>query len=340
MVSVIVPVYNAEYYLEECINSLLNQTYHDLEIILIDDGSSDRSASICEKFAKIDKRVIVIHNKNRGPGATRNLGIKYANGEYIGFVDSDDTVDSNMYCEMVKAANKFDVNMVMCPYNIISSGLIEIISSPLPTNSLISYKTIQTIVLPEIIGKGRYGYASLCNKIYRRCFLIDNHLLIDEVRYHGEDWWFNIQSFEKLDAFIIVSDPLYNYVQQNSSSLMKKYDVNKIDIYLQGYWQCRQICNRYCIDFVEAQKNYLLQAYNYIDGVVAYEQRPSDYVKKVFDLPETMECYQAASKYVPFNIRLFFQIGFLLGSNICVYTMEHIRILKNCLRKHDHKNIR
>lgn len=328
MVSVVIPVYNSEDYLEECIKSVLGQTYRDLEIILIDDGSSDRSAAVCEEFSKIDNRVIVFHKKNGGPGAARNLGIKFASGEYIGFVDSDDTVDIDMYREMVEAGNKYNSNMVMCPYRIITNEVTDIIRPSLPSNSIINSKTIRTIVLPEIIGKGRYGFASLCNKIYRKQFLKDNHLLIDESRYHGEDWWFNIQSFERLDKFIIVSDPLYNYVQQNSSSLMKKYDVNKFDIYIKGYQQCKVIAEKYNLDLTESYKNLLLQAYTYMNGVVSYEENALSRVKKVIESPEVIESYYKAKRKVGRNVRLLFILGFRFGPSSSVAILRFLKFLK------------
>lgn len=97
MISVIVPVYKVERYLRQCVDSILNQTYHDLEILLIDDGSPDRCGEICEEYAKKDNRIRVFHTENKGLSAARNLGLHEVKGEYIGFVDSDDWIEPNMY---------------------------------------------------------------------------------------------------------------------------------------------------------------------------------------------------------------------------------------------------
>ena len=97
MISVIVPVYNVEPYLHECIDSILNQTYQALEILLIDDGSPDKCGIICEEYAKNDPRIKVFHTENYGLSAARNLGLREAKGEYIGFVDSDDWLEPDMY---------------------------------------------------------------------------------------------------------------------------------------------------------------------------------------------------------------------------------------------------
>ena len=97
IISVIIPIYNVELYLNKCIESVLNQTYTNLEVILVNDGSTDRSGEICDSYCKIDKRVKVIHQKNGGPALARNRGLRIAKGEYIGFIDSDDYMAEDKY---------------------------------------------------------------------------------------------------------------------------------------------------------------------------------------------------------------------------------------------------
>lgn len=117
-ISVIIPIYNAEEYMNKCISSVVNQSYGNLEIILIDDGSTDNSSEICDRWKKIDSRISVLHKKNEGPGVARNIGIEMARGEYITFVDSDDWVESLMYENMLKAAMKHKCDIVGCPSSI------------------------------------------------------------------------------------------------------------------------------------------------------------------------------------------------------------------------------
>lgn len=112
LISIIVPVYNIEEYLPRCIESILNQTYTNLELILVNDGSTDKSGSICEKYATKDKRVRVIHKKNGGSSSARNAGIREAKGEYLGFVDSDDYIENTMYEKMVEAIDAVGANIV------------------------------------------------------------------------------------------------------------------------------------------------------------------------------------------------------------------------------------
>ena len=105
-ISIIVPVYNIEEYLPRCIESILNQTYNNLELILVDDGSKDKSGEICDAYAKKDNRVVVLHKENGGSSSARNAGIAIAKGEYLGFVDSDDYIEPDMYEKMVAVIEK------------------------------------------------------------------------------------------------------------------------------------------------------------------------------------------------------------------------------------------
>lgn len=114
LVSIIIPVYNIEAYIKECVNSVLTQTYKNLEIILVDDGSTDESGRICDKLKKQDERIVVIHKKNGGLSDARNCGIGHAHGEYIGLVDGDDVISPVMYESMLNAMLKYDVDIVTC----------------------------------------------------------------------------------------------------------------------------------------------------------------------------------------------------------------------------------
>ncbi len=113
-VSVIVPIYNAEKYLNKCLESIIGQTYKNLEIILVDDGSSDNSPTICDAWAQIDSRIRVIHKKNGGVSSARNAGIDLAQGDYIGFVDADDWIEPNMYEVLINNAVLINHPAVMC----------------------------------------------------------------------------------------------------------------------------------------------------------------------------------------------------------------------------------
>lgn len=123
-ISVIVPIYKVEKHLNKCLDSLINQTYKNLEIILVDDGSPDRCGIICDEYSKKDNRIMVIHKDNEGVASARNLGMEVATGEYIGFVDSDDWIESDMYELLMKNALEYDADISMCGENVYENGLI------------------------------------------------------------------------------------------------------------------------------------------------------------------------------------------------------------------------
>lgn len=328
MISVIVPVYNVKPYLSKCVDSIINQTYPDLEIILVDDGSTDGSGELCDEYANKDSRVVVIHQKNAGPGAARNYGIKIAQGEYIGFVDSDDTIAPKMYQTMVEMAVRLKVEMVVCDYRIVGETGNVSVHVPLKTNVVLSREEIVHKVLPELIGECRYGYASLWNKLYRKDFLFDNHLEMEENRRHGEDWWFNIQVFDKMESFAVCGSPFYNYIQQNAESLMRKYDLNRFSIYLQGYKQSKQIGEKYNLDLTQSRINFVIQAYSFISAVVVHEKKPEQIISKVLDCPELKECYSAIKDKIGIHTRIVLGAGFAMGAGGAILVMKAIRFIK------------
>ena len=116
LISIIVPVYNTEMYLDKCVTSLINQTYRNIEIILVDDGSTDNSGKMCDSYAQKDNRIKVIHQTNAEVGAARNVGLKNVSGQYIGFVDSDDYVEHDMYEVLLKTLLQNNVSIVSCSY--------------------------------------------------------------------------------------------------------------------------------------------------------------------------------------------------------------------------------
>ena len=111
-ISIIVPIYNVEKYLSKCVDSILNQQYYDLEVILVDDGSTDHSGEIAESYKEKDERVIVIHKNNGGLSSARNAGLDVVHGDYVGFVDSDDWIEPNMYADMMNAMCKYKCDVV------------------------------------------------------------------------------------------------------------------------------------------------------------------------------------------------------------------------------------
>ena len=218
MISVIVPVYNVEKYLNNCVESIVNQTYKDLEIILVDDGSPDNCPAMCDEWAKKDKRIKVIHKQNGGLSSARNAGLETATGEFVAFVDSDDSIDINMY-EIMENMFSDDIDIVMCGYQKINSSE-EIVSCG---NTLIEKKKLSISELYDDIF-GHLNNASW-NKLYRAS-------IIDNIRFpngivHGEDLIFNLHYLRHCCNGVKCNGEFYHYFSRENSITKSKFSENK-----------------------------------------------------------------------------------------------------------------
>jgi len=222
LVSIIIPVYNAEKYLSNSIESILNQTHKKIELILVNDGSTDNSSLICDEYAEIDHRVKVIYQKNGGPSSARNNGIKIATGKYIQFVDSDDTIEPTMTHRLVESMNN-DVQLALCGYKsfeTINGKTIIRKSIPFLKGT---YKNKDFIKCFVELFKGNL-INSLCNKLYVNKIIIKSNLHFNEEVHMGEDLLFNLEYFKLCSNFSIIDIPLYNYiVSNNNNSLTESF---------------------------------------------------------------------------------------------------------------------
>lgn len=212
-VSVIVPVYNSEKFLCRCIDSILNQTYRNIELILVNDGSTDKSGDICNNYADRDPRVHVLHQANKGVSAARNSGIYHASGNYLQFVDSDDFIDCNMTDTLVEAIEKNSASLVICGYKRVDSATgLCIQNNCSPEYGLYNFNEFLNIMDCLYI---RFLINSPCNKIYRTQIIKDNSILYRKDIELGEDLLFNLDILKKSNAFQIIPDCPYNYIQYN-----------------------------------------------------------------------------------------------------------------------------
>ena len=202
MISVIVPVYNVEKYIRKCLDSIVNQTYRDLEIILVDDGSTDASGAICDEYAEKDIRIKVIHKENGGQSSARNLGLDIATGEYIGFVDSDDTIELETYHLLVSSMQGNDI--VICGHNVVYEEKTETCcreESALDNAGLWS----------EVFGRLNNA---VWNKLYRRELL--KGIYFDARFAHGEDLLFNLHYLKVARNGCVLNRALYNYYKSHT----------------------------------------------------------------------------------------------------------------------------
>lgn len=208
MISVIVPVYNVESYVERCVKTLVNQAYSNYEILLIDDGSTDSSGSICDLLASIDERIKVYHKENGGLGSARNYGIKHANGEFICFVDSDDIVSSNYLSELINGMVSTNADIVICGY-IYQTGKRKYLYNN-------ERKTIDIEEALAEMSKGNPMFNFAWNKLYKMSIISRMEKLFED-RHCAEDMYFNCYYYRLINKVCIIPDELYTYFVNPSS---------------------------------------------------------------------------------------------------------------------------
>lgn len=219
-ISVIVPVYNVEHYLEMCIESIIHQQYTNLEIILVDDGSTDRSGEICDIYAKLDKRIRVIHKENGGLSDARNVGMQQAHGQLIGFVDSDDWIDPNMYLELYNAMSQSNSEIAICN-RILVQGNQYIYDEGDGGIHVLDQQSALNLLLDNTRCPSHAW-----NKLYKK--EVFNDILFPVNKYY-EDVYIMHLIFEKAKNIAFIEKPLYYYRQRETSIVHMKN--------LKGYYE-------------------------------------------------------------------------------------------------------
>lgn len=206
LISIIVPVYNTELYLEECLSSIQKQTYKNLEIIVVDDGSSDKSGVICDLFAEKDKRFKVFHQENKGQATARNTGLKKATGKYIGFVDSDDYIEQEMFEELYHAAQSSGAFIVMCGYEIFGKKSKEYLAN---------FDELEKDEATKALAQERIVHSYLVDKLFLRS-LFGDIKFPDGKQY--EDYAVMHLLFLKTNKVKMIGRVLYHYRFRDGST--------------------------------------------------------------------------------------------------------------------------
>lgn len=225
-ISIIIPVYNVEQYLRRCVDSVLRQKNVSLEIILVDDGSTDTSGKICDEYATKYPEIKCIHTPNSGPSTAKNIGYDIAQGNYVAFIDSDDEIKPEMFCTMLKSGYQHNADIICCNYiQIDEKGCI---SHTDHTN--MEYVLNQDEALKAILIKDKI-YSQCWTKIYKRETMNAHHVRNIEGLKTEEDFIYNIQAFACSQTVCVVDKPLYIYTHR-TKSLSKDYFRNHISQYL------------------------------------------------------------------------------------------------------------
>lgn len=245
LVTVVVPVYNVEKYLDRCIDSIVNQTYKNLEIILVDDGSPDNCPQMCDAWAEKDNRIKVIHKKNAGAGMARNTGIEYSCGSYILFVDSDDYIDLHTIEECVISIKKTQSDVVMFGrFTVFADGTVK--ETPVVTEKYyFSGEQVFNDILPGLFVHERGIGISSCNKIFNLQLIKENNIKYKSEReLLSEDAIFHLELFRYVKSISIIPKGFYYYVQnENSFSRSYKKELQQLNNYFLEH--CIQVCAKY-----------------------------------------------------------------------------------------------
>lgn len=234
LVSIVVPIYKVEKYLSRCVQSLLNQTLKDIEIILVDDGSPDKCPEMCEDYLKVDKRIKVVHKENGGLSSARNAGINVATGKYIGFVDSDDSILPTMYEELYNVINKYNCDFAMSDYERIMRDGRENLKSLNIAKGYYDKNRIIKEIYPELIMGRNLDYGPLLSVwhcLYNSNFLRQYNLRFDEEVKWSEDNIFSaFVGYYANSFYYLKGRGLYKYYE-NAGTITTSYREGAWNVY-------------------------------------------------------------------------------------------------------------
>ena len=266
LISVIVPIYKVEPYLHRCIESIIAQTYRNLEIILVDDGSPDRCPEICDEFAQKDTRVKVFHKENGGLSDARNYGIQNSTGDYIGFVDSDDFIHENFYKKLLDMIKEHDADISIC--NMLRfKDYKEVLVNELLNCDSVVLTSIEA--LKALFTAKDYGSVMAWNKLYKASLFKDHNIFYPINRIH-EDNYTTYKLFYYSDKIVYTYDKLYYYLQR-STSIMGNSDLkNRMDGLVAAEETISFIDSKLPVLKNEVRANYVLSNMTILNYMIEY----------------------------------------------------------------------
>ena len=282
LISIIIPVYKVEKYLEKCIQSVINQTYENLQIILVDDGSPDNCGKICDEYAKKDHRIEVIHKSNGGLSDARNKGLEIAKGEYIGFVDSDDYIEADMYEVLYNLLKQYNADVSICNFYTVSQWKI---SRKNADNEINEYNRSE--ILKEILlDKNIQSYA--WNKLYKK-------ELFDEIKYPIEKKYEDIGTtfylLEKCNKVVVTGKSEYYYINRQDS-IVNNVTESTITDYIELIMQRYDYIEENIKELSSYNKDYLKRILKTAEKDIKSLNEVGDYTKKKYE-----ELYNKVQKF-------------------------------------------
>lgn len=307
IISIIVPVYNVESFLPKCLDSIISQTFQDIELILVDDGSPDKSPQICDYYKSKDERIRVIHKNNGGLSSARNAGLAISRGEYIGFVDSDDWIEPTMYEEMYRFMITNDCDMVECGINLIYENSIR--NYKVSDNEIISGKEALLRHL-DIHYKTDYTLprTAVWSKLFKREFWLDK--CFPEGKIH-EDYLLTCQALYESSRVGLLHKGLLNHLTCNPNSIVNA-KFSPRDLYKEEQMRLR-------ISYLQSKNDNILEKkaiedyYNYLPSVIwrCYKNGMKDEAKRFINLVKT-ERHNIDAVQLPLKRRLEYVLIFYM----------------------------
>ena len=223
-ISIIIPVYNVERKIQRCLDSVKHQTFSDFELILVNDGSTDKSGEICDKYVANDERFKVIHQNNQGVSVARNAGINIAKGRYITFIDSDDYVNGDFLSNLYATICSSGADIAMCNYYMVFEDRTDVcMKHGYSSGNILEKDEIKSVFYKHIQDNDcTIGYFSLWNKIYRSNLIRENHIFLDTEMSFGEDMMFIMQCLKFSNKIAFIEEPLY-YYEMTENGLFSRY---------------------------------------------------------------------------------------------------------------------
>ena len=328
-ITIIIPVYNAEAYIENCVSSLLAQSFKDYEIILVNDGSVDKSAAIIEKLALKHKFITCYHKSNGGAASARNIGLEHAKGDFVSFVDADDTVSHDFLDKLYTAANEHKADMVMCDYIKHTDKNTFPYTQPI-RSGVYSKEQIKEELYPCLIMFDNLEFPptiSNCVCLFKRSLLTENSILYPEVRL-CEDSLFGSMALYNSNCFVYLKGQhLYNYLYYPSSashSVSKEKIIKRWESFLTLNKLYREYFSRADYDFsVQIQYNMLYFTLNQLSAVNSLGLGFGKHRKEVLAIMKNKQVREALGKIkyprVPFKLKLYiFLVCHRMASMYCI----------------------
>lgn len=320
LISVIIPIYNVEKYLTRCVDSIINQTYRNIEIILVDDESPDKCPEICDRYLNKDNRIKVIHKKNGGLSDARNKGMDIAKGDYIAFVDSDDYIALDMYENLISLIEKYNADISSCSVykfyededinlNCNQEYNVKVYSNEQALKSLIEEKEIKQTVW---------------NKIYKKSVIKDIKFEVGKI--HEDEYW-TYQIIGNANKIVHINKPMYYYLQRKDSIMGQEYSAKRLNVIYSRKERLDYIANKFPNLLVEAKMSLFFTCiYNY--QFLLRDKK----INNKLDLLETIKYY---AENIEFNkndrrfLTLKQQVWFFMARkslNICCKLRNYLNI--------------